>query len=174
MKPNYAKTETVTTILPWCPPPVVSPLGSFCFGCRLTLLLPADSYTETFCPRKACARFYTCTHFDMALVCLLHQTFEEVQASYLVSVSHFCCTLSCSGHTTLSHLVATVSLVEDHTKKKELLFAVAADWINTNQHGFGILNFFFSKKIIHSKIKSFKNSQDFFLYSTRGVKEIVI
>lgn len=134
----------LTTTLQWWPVPVVFPLGSFfCFfvcsphvqGCRTAVLLPADSYAETSCPRKAT----TCK--------ILHMHTFRNGLGLSPALDFWGSSGLPLGHTEslLRHLIVPLSLaVAFPTKKKELLSAVSADWINTNRHGFGITLILFS------------------------------
>lgn len=160
-KPTDTETETVTTILRFCPPPVVfPPLGSFWGAERLCYFLLIHTQKPFAHARRV--HNFTRARFETALVCLLYQTFWGSSGLPLgLSESLLLHLIVQRPHSTVTARGHRVTLSWGSHQEETASFAASADWINTNRHGNGISLPFSSRKIIYSKMKCFKNSKHF-------------
>lgn len=147
------------TLLRWCPAPVAEcqSLSSSSRGllflfthskCRAAVLLPADSYTESFCPRKATCRILHMHTFRNGPC--LSPPLDLWGSSGLplgLTESHLRHLIVRQTRSTVATWSPRSLAVAIPSEKKELLSAVSAHRIDTNRHGFGIaLVFFLSSK----------------------------
>lgn len=165
-KPTDTETETVMTILQFCPPSCgLLPLGSFWFDTfwgaeRLCYFLLIHTQKPFAHARRV--HNFTRARFETALVCLLYQTFWGSSGLPLgLSESLLLHLIVQRPLSTVTARGLRVTLSWGSHQEETASFAASADWINTNRHGIGISLPFSSRKIIYPKMKCFKNSKHF-------------